>query len=119
MPKVYFNDLGLRNLLINNFAETEIRTDKGQVLENYVFLRLNELYRQEDIKFWRTADQKEVDFLVSESLEKNIAYEVKFNTSGIKTSKYKTFLKTYPEFDFQFIEYTKSNYPNTIPVLKL
>lgn len=119
MPKIYFNDLGLRNLLVNNFAETEIRTDKGQVLENYVFLRLNGLYRQEEMKFWRTADQKEVDFLVSDSFEKNIAFEVKFNASGIKASKYKIFRKTYPEFDFQFIEYKASNYPDTIPVLKL
>ena len=119
MPKIYFNDLGLRNLLVNNFAETEIRTDKGQVLENYVFLRLNELYRQEEIRFWRTADHKEVDFLVSDSFEKNIAFEVKFNASGIKTSKYKTFKNIYPEFDFQFIEYKSSNYPDTIPVLKL
>lgn len=119
MPKIYFNDLGLRNLLVNNFAETEIRIDKGQVLENYVFLRLNELYRQEEVRFWRTADQKEVDFLVSDSFEKNIAFEVKFNASGIKTSKYKIFKKTYPEFDFQFIEYKSNNFPDTIPVLKL
>jgi len=119
LQKFYFNDLGLRNLLVNNFAETEIRTDKGQVLENYVFLRLNELYRQEEVRFWRTADQKEVDFLVSDSFEKNIAFEVKFNASGIKTSKYKTFKKTYPDFNFQFIEYKSSNYPDTIPVLKL
>ena len=111
--------MGLRNLRVNNFPEIEIRTDKGQVLENYVFLRLDELFRQEEIRFWRTADLKEVDFLVSDSFEKNIAFEVKFNASGIKISKYKTFKKSYPEFDLQFIEYKASNYPETIPVLKL
>jgi len=63
--------------------------------------------------------QKEVDFLVSDSFKKNIAFEVKFIASGIKASKYKIFRKTYPEFDFQFIEYKASNYPGTISVLKL
>ena len=63
--------------------------------------------------------QKEVDFIVSDSFEKDIAFEVKFNASGTKTSKYKIFKKTYPEFDFQFIEYKSNNFPDTIPVLKL
>ncbi len=119
MPKLYFNDLGLRNFLLNNFSEVEIRIDKGQVLENYTFLRLSELYRNDDIKFWKTADQKEVDFILIGSANRGKAYEVKFNAASIKPSKYKTFIKTYPEYDFHFVEYLFSKYQNTMPVLKL
>jgi predicted AAA+ superfamily ATPase len=66
MPKIYFNDLGLRNILINRFYTIENREDKGQILENYTYIRLNELYSEDDIKFWRTTQQNEVDFIVTE-----------------------------------------------------
>ena len=119
MPKIYFNDLGMRNSMINNFAEPDIRTDKGQLLENYVFLRLKELYGLENIRFWRTSDQKEVDFIIMSSKQNMKAYEVKFNSTGIRAAKYKAFTNTYPEYDFHFIEYTGNNSPNAMPVLKL
>lgn len=36
--KIYFTDLGVRNALINNFDEYNLRVDKGQLLENAVFM---------------------------------------------------------------------------------
>ena len=39
-PKVYFLDNGIRNQLLNNFSpDIDIRTDKGPLLENWVFFR--------------------------------------------------------------------------------
>jgi len=119
MPKLYFNDLGLRNFLINNFSEVEIRIDKGQVLENYTFLRLSELYRNDDIKFWKTAGQNEVDFILTETFNKGKAYEVKFNAVNVKQSKYKMFTKAYPDFPLKYIGYTFSENPNALPAIKL
>lgn len=119
MPKLYFNDLGLRNFLINNFSEVEIRIDKGQVLENYTFLRLSELYRNDDIKFWKTAGQNEVDFILTETFNKGKAYEVKFNAVNIKQSKYKMFTEAYPDFPLKYIGYTFSENPNALPAIKL
>ncbi|MBU4360437.1 DUF4143 domain-containing protein [Candidatus Parcubacteria bacterium] len=55
MPKVYFYDLGLRNLLLNNFDLINKRTDKGSYLENIVFKEF--LKQTQDINlinFWRT-----------------------------------------------------------------
>ena len=46
------------------------REDKGQLLENYGFLRLQEKFEEQQVKFWRTADKREIDFIVSESYER-------------------------------------------------
>ncbi|MGQ9780956.1 MAG: DUF4143 domain-containing protein [Nitrososphaeria archaeon] len=61
--KVYFNDLGLRNTIMDNFTRIENRTDKGQILENFV---LNELKSQfEGIRYCRTTGKAEVDFIIN------------------------------------------------------
>jgi predicted AAA+ superfamily ATPase len=36
-PKLFFYDLGLRNVVIKNFNSLENRMDKGAILENFVF----------------------------------------------------------------------------------
>lgn len=119
MPKIYFNDLGLRNILLNNFTEINLRKDKGELLENYVYRRLKEKFENEEIKFWRTVDQKEVDFIISDSNSKLKAYEVKFNSFKIKHSKYKKFTEIYPNADLRFVTYIHNNENNIIQILKL
>lgn len=119
MPKIYFNDLGLRNIFINRFYTIENREDKGQLLENYVYLRLKELYSEDDIKYWRTIQQNEVDFVVTESFEKSKAFEVKFNAATIKLSKYNAFKKYYPDYPLQFVSWKSEDLNNVLPVLKL
>jgi uncharacterized protein len=75
--KVYFADLGLRNLIAENFDNLEERTDKGVVLENAVLIELFQLLKLTDkLRFWRTKQGAEVDFIVeSKDL---IAIESKF-----------------------------------------
>lgn len=119
MPKIYFNDLGLRNLLISNFSELSIRSDKGGLLENYVFLRLKNIYDPDNIRFWRTAEQNEVDFIVKQRTGTLNAFEVKFNSASIKQSKYKTFLKSYPSANMSFVCYTPFSEQENLQVLKL
>lgn len=43
--KIYFNDLGIRNALINDFRPIEIRNDAGPLFENFV---INELRKQNE-----------------------------------------------------------------------
>lgn len=100
MPKVYFNDNGLRNALLNNFNQLNNRTDKGELLENYVYNRLRALYGQNNLNFWRTADGNEVDFVVQQPENKGLAYEVKYNDAQFKPNKYKKFTQAYPNFIF-------------------
>ena len=102
MPKVYLNDLGLRNALINYFSPLEQRADKGMVLENLSFRLLSERFEQDQIKYWRTADGNEVDFVVETSYLKGFAVEVKFNEQDVKPNKYNKFTQNYPDFPLEF-----------------
>lgn len=118
MPKVFLNDLGLRNLLINNYIDIHIRSDKGQLFENYIFLRLRQQYRDEEIKFWRTADQKEVDFVVSTSVGASFALEAKFSPNNLNRKKYSKFTQTYPDIPLGYVTYEANDIEDVTSVLK-
>jgi len=69
--KIYFLDLGIRNLALEDFKLLEDRSDKGSILENSV---LNELLLSKQIQggklyFWRTKQKTEVDFILEKGLE--------------------------------------------------
>ena len=104
MPKVYFNDLGLRNAFLNRFGEAHSRPDKGQLLENYYFCQLRQAYNLDQIKFWRTADKQEVDFIIEESFGVGKALEVKWNKANFKPKKYAKFTGAYPDFELECID---------------
>ena len=80
MKKLYFLDLGLRNIIQRDFNDIEFRTDNGAVFENFVFL---ELYRNitanGELQFYRISGGSEVDF-VATTTKKKIAFECKFKT---------------------------------------
>ncbi len=62
MPKIYFFDLGIRNLILNNFLSPSDRMDAGALFENFVFMELKNL--KEKIFFYRTISKSEIDFIV-------------------------------------------------------
>lgn len=80
MKKIYFCDLGLRNIIERNFNEITFRSDNGAIFENSIMLSL---WRNKgaggDLQFYRTADGAEVDF-VWLKLSGNIAVECKYKT---------------------------------------
>lgn len=108
MPKAYLLDTGLRNCLINNFQQVALRLDKGELWESMNYKLLAEKHSFDDIKFWRTADGNEVDFVVPEA-EKPFAVEVKFSENQAKQSKYQKFTAAYPDIDFRFSFYSDFN----------
>ena len=63
-PKIYFYDIGIRNSLLNNFNKIEFRLDKGALFENFIFLELLSVFGSEDIYFYRTTKQTELDFII-------------------------------------------------------
>ena len=67
-PKIYFTDTGFRNYLLSNFREFEQRSDRGELVENFVFSCLK---RQKNAKlnFWRTKSKAEVDFVLQKQGE--------------------------------------------------
>ena len=117
MPKVYFHDLGIRNKLLNRFYNFNEREDKGYLIENYLLIRLNELYSNDQIKYWRTAAKNEVDFIITESYNNGKAYEVKHNDREFREKNYKKFNETYQAFPLRCISYHTSNIG--IPILKI
>jgi predicted AAA+ superfamily ATPase len=87
-PKLFFYDLGLRNVVIKNFNSLENRVDKGAILENFVFRELVD----KDVKYYRNKNGSEVDFII----EDKIPIEIKSTLSELKISKsYRYFLENY------------------------
>ncbi len=104
MPKVYLHDNGMRNSLLNNFQPIAERIDRGMLWENTVFSLLCEKHSINEIFFWRTADDNEVDFVLPKS-ENPQALECKFDVVSEKTTKYKKFIENYPDIPFSFCSY--------------
>ena len=96
-PKIYFLDLGLRNFIINNFNDLDSRNDHGELFENFYLLELlnKDPYGLNKINFWRTTNQTEIDFIITEP-EQIKAVEVKFKGTSLPKS-FKTIKKYYPE----------------------
>lgn len=117
MHKIYFNDQGLRNILVNYFEPVPTRMDKGALIENFTFIRLRNLYGYDKINFWRTSDGKEIDFIVSESFRRGKAYEVKFSEAQYKEEKYQKFISHYPDYELKCIAYKVES--NAVPLLRL
>lgn len=100
MPKCYFLDSGVRNYLLKDFRKLNDRPDKGALVEQGVFIGLAGKYIDErSIKFWRTQNQNEVDFVVDESM----AYEVKYDLEGFSFAKYKVWTEAYPTIPFKAV----------------
>ncbi len=103
MPKIYFYDLGIRNCFLNDFSNIIDRLDKWAYLENIVFREFLFKYRNDFfIKFWRTQQKNEVDFI----LDEKEAYEIKFSKNQINENKYKIFKSKYPNLDIKFITFS-------------
>jgi len=108
--KVYFYDLGVRNGLIQNFAPLSLRNDVGALWENFCIVERLKLlrYRQQFANqyFWRTYDQKEIDYL--EEADGILAgYEFKWSPSA-KVKEPTDFLQAYPGSRIERID--RSNY---------
>lgn len=108
--KIYFYDLGIRNALIQNFNPLALRNDIGGLWENFCVLERKKANHNKrrfvNTYFWRTYDQKEIDYIEEEG-GKLKAFEFKFNPKA-KIKVPKEFLETYPESEIRTIH--NSNY---------
>jgi len=93
-PKCYFLDTGLRNFLVSDFNEPEFRSDRGELLENLIFIQfIKKSNVMTKINYWRTKSRQEIDFILKN--EKLNALEVKW--SKVTTYNLKRFKKIYPD----------------------
>jgi predicted AAA+ superfamily ATPase len=103
--KIYFYDVGIRNLIIRNFNRAEVRLDMGGLWENFCIaerIKYNQNHRRfANMYFWRTYDQQEIDYI--EEID-GILNCFEFKYSPIAKAKFpKIFKETYPEAKFKVI----------------
>ncbi len=111
--RYYFIDNGIRNTVISNFNNLELRNDVGQLWENFIMLerikRNTYLNDFRNIYYWRTYDKKEID-LIEEKDASLYAYEFKFSKK--RTKQPIEFLQTYENSTFASIH--QENYVNFV-----
>jgi uncharacterized protein len=97
--RYYFYDNGVRNSLIRNFNNLELRNDVGQLWENFLIVERQKANlhagRSVNSYFWRTYDQKEID-CVEEYGGGLHGYEFKWQERQLRTATRREFLETYP-----------------------
>lgn len=89
--KYYFWDTGIRNSLINNFNDLDLRNDVGALWENFIISERRKMLMNKramfEQYFWRTTSQQEIDLVELEKGEIR-AFEIKWNPKKkLKTPK--------------------------------
>jgi hypothetical protein len=81
--KLYFYDLGIRNVLIQDFRDLELRQDKGSVFENFIVSELEKSRRLSNAKvnfyFYREYGGKEIDLVIEDYKKSYTTVEIKSN----------------------------------------
>lgn len=79
--KLYFYDLGIRNALVEDFRDLDLRPDKGGVWENFVvaeFEKRKKIYGLlENYYFYREYGGKEVDLVIEDYKKNYTCVEIK------------------------------------------
>lgn len=90
-PKIFFYDTGLMQMLWLKQLQKEII---GSVFETAIFGELIKKYRRDNLFYWRTADKKEVDFIIKIK-DKIVPMEVKLNFEQFNKSPIAYFCDKY------------------------
>ena len=102
--KYYFYDNGIRNAIISNFNDPELRDDIGKLWENFIAM---ERIKKQNYKkiysnnfFWRMWNGQEIDW-VEEREGKLFGYEIKWSDKKCKEPK--LWRETYENAEFKVI----------------
>ncbi len=86
--KLYFYDLGIRNILVQDFRDLTLRPDKGGVFENFIISELEKWRKVSNIKvnlyFYREYGGKEIDLVIEDYKKNYIALEIKTGQGRVK-----------------------------------
>lgn len=78
MPKLYFTDTGIRNVIMGDMNSLGERSDSGHLVEDSVFsMLLKDKNLSDEIYYWRTKAGAEMDFILRGRALK--AYEIKYS----------------------------------------
>lgn len=102
--KIYFYDLGIRNSLLQNFAPSHERSDRGLLYESFVLLNaMPKLEENMSITFWRTRLGDEVDFIL---LKNRVPIPIEVKTNWVENKipdNLLKFISRYPETKTAFV----------------
>jgi uncharacterized protein len=104
MDKIFFFDVGVRNMVIDDLKEPKRRYDMGRIWENFLVAeRRKALAYSEtiaDCRFWRLLTGAEIDY-VEDSQGELRGYEFKYRKTSVKAPK--AWTETYPAATFMII----------------
>lgn len=102
--KIYFYDLGIRNILIDNLNFLPDRNDQGELFENFLVAeRFKKIKYQEKLAtsyFWRAYTGSEIDYIEEFGGKFNI-YEFKYNKNTARLPQ--KFFDEYGQSDLKII----------------
>lgn len=94
-PKIFLLDLGLRNMLMENFSVIPQTPNFGQLAENFVATELMRNLKPEEILYyWRTISGQEVDFIIKKN-DRLTPVEVKSGNEDSVPTGLINFIKQY------------------------
>jgi len=109
MDKIYFHDLGIRNVLIDNLKAIPDRDDLGKLWENFLLVErmkyMQYTRRLYSPYFWRTYTGAELDY-IEEQAGSLAGFEFKYSPRGSRIPA--TFSAAYP--NSSFAEISRANY---------
>lgn len=101
MDKIYFHDLGVRNILIDNLKPLKGRDDLGSLWENFLIVeRMKLLAYTQDLAstyFWRTYTGAELDYVEDKGGK---LYGFEFKAGNKVKFAPKSWSETYPSSEF-------------------
>ncbi len=89
--KIFFYDSGLMQMLWLKRLQKELI---GNVFETNIFSQLVKKYGKENVLYWRTADKKEIDFIVKDK-NKILPIEAKLNFAKFNKTSSEYFCEKY------------------------
>lgn len=110
--KLYFYDVGLRNMLVKDFRPTSLRPDSGGVFENFIVSEIEKWRRNHhahcSLYFYREYGGKEVDLVIEDYRKRYTVVEIKRTSGKVKS--------VFP-LPHKSILITSKNYADEIPRL--
>ncbi|MBI5036639.1 ATP-binding protein [Candidatus Micrarchaeota archaeon] len=106
IPKVYFEDNGVRNYFINNFNPLALRRDAGFLFEGFAVGELLKGGTPDDgIRFWQDKNRREVDIVLGAGGGTETAIELKYKNAPSKDDEtgLRAFLTSHPEAKKAFL----------------
>jgi predicted AAA+ superfamily ATPase len=99
LPKIFFHDTGLMQMLWLKGLQKELI---GNVFETCIFSELVKKYGKDAVYHWRTADRKEIDFILKRK-DAVLPVEVKLNFGQFNPSAVKYFNGKYGLADYKAV----------------